>query len=191
MSKLYTPEEVAELVGLKRPYVMNLIKEGVLPAKGIGRFKRITQKGLDSFIANLDDSNKGRKMMSEDTRNKIKYHANLKSKKNLPTGIDLMTHNIRKIQEEISVLPEHERVPEIDRLEAAVGLQVEKEKKAEAIPQVLDDLGSKAYPRAKKLVNEDPDKLVERFRNKAMGAQGKQEPQTMKAFHKEQMEVGS
>ena len=51
-----------------------------------------------------------------------------------------------------------------------------KKKKLEAMPGHLADLADKVYPGKRELVDEDPDDLETRFRDKAMGVEAGETP---------------
>ena len=204
---LSTPKEAAEILGLKEKYVKTLIREGVLPAKRIGKFMRITQEGLDSFIANLDDSNNGKKRMSENVRSQIKYHAKLKSKESTPKAIQMMTDRILKIKQDLAALNDSDKkVPVVAKYKSTISAKVANMEKMEAITEELGELGEQAYPGMRDFVDEDPDTLEEIFTQEAQGPQegnhetlqagaksmesGEKEPKSMTEFYHKQMESG-
>lgn len=51
MEKFYSLEEVAELLGVNYQLIYRLVRSGDLPALRIGRIYRITQAGLDEYLA--------------------------------------------------------------------------------------------------------------------------------------------
>ena len=169
---LSTPKEAAEILGLKEKYVKTLIREGVLPAKRIGKFMRITQEGLDSFIANLDDSNKGTKQMSEGVRSQIKYHAKLRSKDSTPKAIQMMSDSILKIKADLEALDDSDKkVPVVAKYKSTISAKVANMEKMGAISEELEALSEQAYPGMRDFVDADPDTLEEIFTQEAQGPQ--------------------
>jgi excisionase family DNA binding protein len=57
--KLLTPEEVAEVLGIGRSTVYNLIAERLLRSFKIGRSRRVLVSDLDEYIDNLSTSSVG------------------------------------------------------------------------------------------------------------------------------------
>ena len=51
MERFYSLEEVAELLGVNYQLIYRLVRAGDLPALKIGRIYRITQAGLDEYLA--------------------------------------------------------------------------------------------------------------------------------------------
>ena len=49
--KVYTPDEVRELLHVTLRTVYNYIREGKLKAVKIGKYWRITQKNLEDFLS--------------------------------------------------------------------------------------------------------------------------------------------
>lgn len=203
---LSTPKEAAEILGLKEKYVKNLIREGILPAKRIGKFTRITQDGLDTFIANLDDSSKGTKRMSENVRNQITYHAKLRSKVSTPKAIQMMAARILEIKADLATLDDSDKkVPVVAKYKSTISAKLANIKKMGAISEELEALADQAYPGMRDLIDMDSDTLEELFTQEAQGVQegnhetlqvgaeakeiGQKVPKTMKEFVNEQLGV--
>ncbi|MFO7557605.1 MAG: helix-turn-helix domain-containing protein [Desulfobacterales bacterium] len=199
--KLYTPKEVAEMFGLKPKYVNDLIRQGILKAKVIGKFKRSSQEDINSFMANLDDSSKGGKRIDEKVRNIIKYHAKLRSKDNTPKVIQKMSDRISEMKENLRTLADSDKkIPVVAKFKSTISAKVENEKKMEAFPAEIEELSEQAYPGMRDYVDEDIDALEEVFTREAQGEDhetpqaeikskesGEKEPKTMMAFHRQMM----
>ena len=174
---VYSPEEVAKMYGLKVKYVKDMLRSGELPGFKIGKFWRITQASLDSFVATLIKKGNGKGHLDENVLNIIKYHANLRSKDSLPKNITKMEENILKIKGELQEQEDSDRkVPAVAKLKATVVAEEANKKKMEAMPGLLADLADNAYPGMKDLVDEDPDTLEAQFRDEALGVQEEAAP---------------
>ena len=53
--KVYTIDEVADLLQVTRRTVYNYIKSGKLKARKIGKYWRVTSKALEELLAPADD----------------------------------------------------------------------------------------------------------------------------------------
>ena len=51
MDKIYTPEEIAEQLGLKKTTIWKYIRNGKMAANKFGTHYRVTQQQLDDFLA--------------------------------------------------------------------------------------------------------------------------------------------
>lgn len=59
--RLLTPIEVAEILGIGRTKVFELIASGELESVAIGRCRRVPTEALDAFLAGLRTSRPGRR----------------------------------------------------------------------------------------------------------------------------------
>ena len=55
LTKVYTPEQVAEILQLSKNTVYELINRGEIVAKKVGKLYRIPQSSLSFFFTGLDD----------------------------------------------------------------------------------------------------------------------------------------
>ncbi len=51
MMKLYTPEEVAEILSVKESTVRHWMRAGIMPGIKIGKFWRIPEEALTKYLA--------------------------------------------------------------------------------------------------------------------------------------------
>ena len=61
ISKVYTLDEVADLLHLTKRTLYNYVKEGKLPAVKIGKYWRVSEENLQKFLTNgtaVADSNR-------------------------------------------------------------------------------------------------------------------------------------
>lgn len=52
ISKVYTLDEVADLLHLTKRTLYNYVKEGKLPAVKIGKYWRVSEENLQKFLTN-------------------------------------------------------------------------------------------------------------------------------------------
>lgn len=50
MMKLYTPEEVGEMLSVKESTVRNWMRNGTMPGIKIGKFWRVPEEALESYL---------------------------------------------------------------------------------------------------------------------------------------------
>jgi excisionase family DNA binding protein len=53
---LYTPEGAAEMLGIGRSKIFELLADGSLPSVRIGRSRRIPAAALEAYVAQLVDA---------------------------------------------------------------------------------------------------------------------------------------
>lgn len=164
--QIFTPEQVGEMLGLKKSYIKRLLRDGELKGFRINKFWRISKDSLDAFIDDMNRKDQGKAGLSKDTINRIKFHASLKSKATTPNSIEKLTENITRLKAEIQTQDRFGRIPKIDKLKTNVTEREEKKQNLEDLPDLLDALSDQAYPGVKELVDEDPDSLETMFAGK-------------------------
>lgn len=50
IDRMLTPAEVAEVLGVARPYVYGLVKSGTLPSRKIGSMRRVWLSDLKTWV---------------------------------------------------------------------------------------------------------------------------------------------
>ena len=168
---IYSPKTVAEILEVKESFVKRLLRDGKLKGFKMGKFWRITKEALDEFCATCNGNGNGNGRISEEARNRIKFHAALKSKDSIPNCVELMNQNILKIKGEIPTQDDHKKIASIAKLKSVVVAREEKKAKLDTMAANLGELAEKAYPGAQNLVNIDPDALEELFANQANGTE--------------------
>ena len=166
------PNDVAEELGVKVGSVMRLLRAGTLKGFKVGgKSWRTTKAALDEYTnTSIENGNgKGRKM-SDVTKNRIRYHAKLKSKESTPKAIQMMTDRILKIKQDLAALNDSDKkVPVVAKYKSTISAKVANMEKMGAITEELGELADQAYPGIRDLVDEDPDALEEIFTQEAQG----------------------
>ena len=160
---IYSPKTVAELLEVKESFVKRLLREGEIKGFKLGKFWRMTQDSLDDYCATCGNNGNGHHLASKDMRNKIKFHANLRSGDVLPTSLEKLTSEISKLKEDLRAEKGHKKVAIIAKMHTAVTLREQVRRRIEGLDNELTDLGAKAYPDVAALVDTNPDALEEIF----------------------------
>jgi excisionase family DNA binding protein len=157
------PQEVAEVLGVKIQFVMRLLRAGTLKGGKMGKFWRIYPSVVKAYMDQCMEAGNSRSEASEDTVNKIKYNAGLKSMALAPKGFEKLNTDIHRLKGEIEIRNQLARVPKIAKLKATVEAKEDKRRQMENMPGLLNHLSELAYPGMRELAEEDPDALEERF----------------------------
>lgn len=171
---IYSPKEVAKMFGVKTSYIKRLLRNGTLKGFRIGKFWRIKKESLDAFIAGFEQDSQGKAGLSQDTIDRIRYHAGLKSRDTTPNSIEKLNENIGRLKAEIQTQDRFGKIPKIAKLKSTVLLREGKRTKMESLPVYLEDLSDKAYPGVKEMVNEAPDALEAKFSQEAQKSEDSQ-----------------
>ena len=162
-SEIYSPKTAAELLEVKESFVKTLLRDGQLKGLKLGKFWRVTQEGLDDYCARCGNNGNGHNGVSQDMKNKIKFHANLRSGDVLPNSFGKLTNEISKLKEDLQAEAGHKKVAIIAKLQMAVTLREQVRRRLNGLDTELTDLGMKAYPDLAGLVETAPDALEEIF----------------------------
>lgn len=160
---IYSPAKVAEIIEVKEAFVKRLLREGHLKGIKMGKFWRVPSESLNEYFANCNQNGSGKKGMNADTKNKIKYHSNLKSQDVLPGTVDKLNEVVAEVKEQVNHLTGFKKVALMARLQHAVTLREELKTKLSSMDKTLDAIGSKAYPELMILKDMDADALEDLF----------------------------
>ena len=166
---VYSPEKVAEIMEVKKSFVMRLLREGQLKGIKMGKFWRVPEKYLNEYFANCDQNGTGKSQMSVDTKNKIRFHANLKSQHTVPETVEKLERTILELKDKLQHQTVYKRVATIAKFQSAITVREELKAKLDSMPAILDEIGSKAYPELINLVDKDADSLEALFVKDASG----------------------
>jgi excisionase family DNA binding protein len=163
VNDIYSPKTVAELLEVKESFVKRLLRDGEIKGFKLGKFWRMPQESLDDYCASCGNNGNGNHRASEDMRNKIKFHANLRSGVALPNSFERLTSEISRLKEDLRAEKGHKKVALIAKMQMAVTLREQTRRRIEGLDNELTDLGAKAYPDVADLVDTNPDTLEEIF----------------------------
>ncbi len=161
--KIYSPEKLAEIMEVRKPFVMRLLREGKLKGFKMGKFWRISDENLQAFLATMNENGNGKKRMTADTKNKMRFHASLKSQKSLPDSFMRVEETILQLKDRLQEQTGYEKIATIAKLQSAVMLREELKEKLSSMDATLNAIGSKAYPELMDLADKDADTLEELF----------------------------
>ncbi len=189
--EVYTPTDVAKGTGLKRAYVMDLIRKKKLIAGRVGKFYLITQSSLKAFLANCQENGTGKNAISEGRMAKLRFNAGLRVIANGPEQIECFDTDIQDLKGTIPECDPIVRVPKIAKLKSVVETREAKKQKLENMPALLNQLSETAYPGMMELAEADPDALEVQFideANEALNAQDhEQVADPMNQYHKDSL----
>lgn len=160
---IYSPKSVAEALEVRESFVKRLLRDGQLKGFRLGKFWRITEESLDEYCARCGKNGNGHHGASETVRNKMKFHANLRSGDILPGTMERLTQEISKLKGSLQAETGHKKVAMIAKLQMAVTVREDLRKRLEGLDSELTELGAKAYPDLADLVDTSPDALEEIF----------------------------
>lgn len=160
---ILSPAKVAEILEVKESFVKRLLREGTLKGFKMGKFWRITEVALNAYYANCSKNGNGTSRVSEDTRNKIRFHVALRSQDTTLNKVESMEQDIEKIKRDVRAQDGYKKVASIVKLKSNVVTRQEKRQKLDTMDDYLGDLVSKTYPDLRDLTDMDPDTLEELF----------------------------
>lgn len=156
---IYSPAKVADIMEVKKSFVMRLLRQGQLKGFKMGKFWRISDEHLNSFIASMHGNGNGKKRMSADTKYKIRFHATLKSQDTLPKTVEEIEGTILSLKDDLQKKTGLKKIVTIAKLQSAVTLREQLKAKLGSMDSTLEHIGSKAYPKLIGLANKDADAL--------------------------------
>ena len=160
---IYSPSKVAEILEVKESFVKRLLREGKLKGFKMGKFWRITEANLNAYYANCSKNGNGTSRVSEDTRNKIRFHVSLRSQDKTINKVGSIEEDIEKIKRDVRAQYGYKKVASIIKLKSNVVTREDKQRKLDSMDDYLGDLVSKTYPDIRDLTDKDPDTLEEFF----------------------------
>lgn len=170
---IYSPKKVAEILEVKESFVKRLLREGKLEGFKVGKFWRVSMAVLEAYCDACNQNGNGKGRVSADMRNKIKFHANLKSQDSIPNAIEERRQGVAELKEKLQTQTGYKKVVSIAKLRSIIMVMEEKQRKLDSMDVSLGELASKAYPEVIDLVDEDPDVLEELFKEAAKEPQKK------------------
>ena len=164
---ILSPSKVAEILEVKESFVKQLLREGKLKGFKMGKFWRITEAELNAYYVNCSKNGNGTSRVSEDTRNKIRFHVSLRSQDKTINKVGSMEEDIEKIKRDVRAQYGYKKVASIIKLKSNVVTREDKQRKLDTMDDYLGDLVSKTYPDIIDLTEKDPDTLEELFKEAA------------------------
>lgn len=164
--KLITTKEAANRLGVKDAYIKRMCREGKLKGFKVGKFWRVTDAAIADLIDNLQNGNGGNGGnggFSQDAKDRIRFHANLRSQERAPESIDRLNQNIEELKAAMKTEDSLKRLALAAKLRELVLERETKRNRLDHMPEFLDELADSAYPGMKDLVDEDPDTLEAYF----------------------------
>jgi excisionase family DNA binding protein len=161
--KVLSPQEVAEQLGHKVPFIKRLLRTGELKGFKTGKFWRTTQSDVDAYIKNCVEAGNTKNLIGKETMAKFQFHGGLRTKKSAPVMVERMEAKIQEIMLTLPEEDEHSKIPAIAKLKALIKTNADKRKQVDSIPGLLEQLADEAYPGIRQLINEDPGALVAMF----------------------------
>jgi len=161
---IYTPEKVAEILGVKESFVKRQIREGNLKGFKVGsKFWRISKASLDEYCQTCSSNEDNNGHVREETKNKIQFHAALRSQDAIPGSLEAMEQSINNIKAQMNNAEGYKKVAMIAKLKSAVDEREEKKQRLNGIADELKARVEKAYPDLIALVDQDPNALEAYF----------------------------
>lgn len=162
-TNVYSPEEVADVMSVKKAYVLRMLREGHLKGFKMGKFWRIAGEQLQEFISAMSENGNGKRRMKPEAKEKIRFHTCLRSQDSLPKTLEELDVVISDLKDKLKNQSGHRRVATIARLHAAVQHREELKEKIGSMDETLNAIGSRAYPDFMKLADLDGDNLESVF----------------------------
>jgi excisionase family DNA binding protein len=152
---IYSPKKVAEVLEMKESFVKRQLREGTLKGVRIGKFWRVPEESLGAYLTAIGENGKGKAKMNGQTKNKIKFHACLKSQDCTPKTIQNLLEEIEEVKEKLQEVKGPRRIPLIARLFTLTKQVSGKRQSIGTIDAQIQDLAFMAYPDAAGLADED------------------------------------
>ena len=165
------PEEVAEVLGVKVQFVMQLLRAGKLKGGKMGKFWRVYPSAVKAYMDQCMEAGNGGSEASDGTLNKMRYNAGLKSMAMAPKSFEKLNSDIKRLKGEIQIRNQLARVTKIAKLKSTVEAKEEKRRQMENMPDLLNNLSELAYPGMRELADEDPDDLEKQFTREAQDSE--------------------
>jgi len=156
---IYSPKKVAEVLEVKESFVKRQLREGTLKGVRIGKFWRVPEESLGAYLKAIGGNGNGKAKMTGQTKNKIKFHACLKSQDSAPKTIQNLSKEIEEVKEKLRDEKGPRRIPLVAKLFELTKEVSGKRRSIDAIDAQIKDLAFMAYPDAAGLANEDVEAL--------------------------------
>ena len=161
--EIYSPGNVAKMLNVRKAYILRQLRQNKMKGFKMGKFWRVPESALKGFCQTCANNGGGKALISMGLRNKIKFHASLKSNRCLPEAIKRFDESIGQIKAEIPTEDEFKQIASIAKLRAFVTEREEAKQRLAQMPANLNGLALKAYPESAELVGRDPDELEKMF----------------------------
>lgn len=156
---IYSPKKVAEVLEVKESFVKRQLRTGTLKGVRIGKFWRVPEESLGAYLKVIGEKGNGKAKMTGQTKNKIKFHACLKSQDCAPKTIQNLSKEIEDVKEKLREEKGPRRIPLIAKLFALTKAVSGKQRSIGSIDAQIQDLAFTAYPDAAGLADKDVDVL--------------------------------
>ena len=156
---IYSPKKVAEVLEVKESFVKRQLRAGTLKGVRIGKFWRVPEESLGAYLKVIGENGNGKAKMTGQTKNKIKFHACLKSQDSAPKTIHNLSKEIEEVKEKLREEKGPRRIPLIAKLFALTKEVSGKQRSIGTIDAQIQNLAFTAYPDAAGLANEDVEAL--------------------------------
>jgi excisionase family DNA binding protein len=167
VNEIYSPKTVAELLEVKESFIKRQLRAGTLKGVRIGKFWRIPEENLGAYLKIVAQNGNGKGRMSGQTKNKIKFHACLKSQDSAPKTIQNLLEEIKEVKERLQEEKGPRRIPLIAKWFALTKQVSGKRRGIDSIDAQIQDLAFAAYPDAAGLADKDVDALETLFKEAA------------------------
>jgi len=156
---IYSPKKVAEVLEVKESFVKRQLRAGTLKGVRMGKFWRVPEENIGTYLKVAGENGNGKGKMTRQTRNKIKFHACLKSQDSAPNTIQNLLKEIREVKEKLQDKKGARRIPLIAKWFELTKRVSGKRHSIDSIDAQIQDLAFMAYPDAAGLADKDVDVL--------------------------------
>lgn len=165
ITTVFSPKSVAEILEVKESFIKRQLREGNLKGFKLGKFWRIPKAALDEYCQSCtgNGNGNGNGKVAEETRNKIQFHAALRSQDAIPGSLEATEANIEEIKARLAVEQGFKKIAYMAKLRTAVKAREEKKQRLNSMADDLNVRVEKAYPGLSVLIDQDPDALEEYF----------------------------
>ena len=160
---VYSAERIADMLDVKVSFVNREIREGHLKGFKVGKSWRVTHEALEEYFENRTQNGNGKRAVNELTKDKIRFHANVRRLDEIPTAVQEMGERITRIKGELPEKESYGKLAAIIKMKKLVEAKTEKEEKLATKEEHLNKLVDRAYPGMRDLLHMTPDELEEYF----------------------------
>ena len=160
---VYSPQRVADMLDVKVSFVNREIREGRLKGFKVGKSWRVTNEALEEYFAKQTENGNGKRKVKAATKDKIRFHANVRRLGELPGAVEEMAKQIDLIKVELPEKESYGKLAAIIKMKKFIDGKAEKEEKLANKGQHLDELVDRAYPGMRDLLEMEPDELEAYF----------------------------
>ena len=160
---IYTPDQVANILGVSKRLVSKMIRDGRIRGAKIGKEWRVAEEALQSFLGAENGNGRKKKRITRVHRDKIRFHVAVKNQERLPQSVENIEQAITQIKDELPALDHFKKIASIAKLETKVKARQEKLQKQETMADTLTQLAESAYPGLSDYLEMDPDEIERLF----------------------------